>query len=1151
MKSTRNPFTATHFRTLILTGSSVVMFAMSAAHGATFNNTNASGTGQWSTGINWSATPVSAVDTNLTFTSTLAAAAAAISNNDIAGDFKLNGLSVTNVGPATGVAPTLTLSGNRLEFISNAAVTPTLTLNTTGVVKPVVSVGNNILLTNDLAVVAATHASFGGVISGAGNLSKSGVGVVTLSNLVNTYTGTTTISAGALDVGTMSNGSLGAGGLLLGGGVLQGNGLFTRNFNTSNLNSAANGEIAGASGGFAARGAPLTVNFGGASAQVTISGPSFRLGSGFTLGSATADNKVTVENPIALNGAVRTITVNTGLGGDSAEFSGVLSGATPAGIDKKGAGLLLLSAANTYTGNTVVSAGMLVISNANALGSAVTGATNTTSVTSGASLQLTGGITTDPVEPLTISGTGFTNVGALQAGTGGGTWAGPITLGAVSSRVGATPGNTLTITGTIAAGTTAGLAISGGSGTGVVVLNPTSPNTYTGQTNLVRGILRLGKNDALPVTTVLDAKDAANAVDANSFDLAGFNQTLTGLLDTGANANDVITNSAAATTSMLTLNNATAAYTFDGVIENGAGTVALTKTGTFTQTLTGANTYSGNTAINVGIVSIKNSTALGNTTGITTIAATGTTTGVTAGGRLNLSSNVTCAENITLTGNSEVTGGFNASIDSISDSNTLTGNITLSGTGGQRINANGSLSINGPIARDGANSGIIVLRTASDISTLTVNNSIDLNGAGMNVQGTGTVVLNAASTDLSSITVAFGGPLLTLKLGVTNALPDTADLALGTTNATAGNDQGNFDLAGFNQTVRALSGLRSAGASPADAAFRKVTNSGANPSLLTAGNTTTSLDNATFDGTIENGIGGVALTKVGAGKLTLPSANSYTGATSINAGTLNVTGSLAAGSAVTVGASGTLGGSGTVNGTVASSGTIAPGNAAVGTLTTGAATLTGTLAVEIDGANSDKLVSSGNVSLSGALTVTLLTGGFTQPSYVIAQGNSLSGTFSSVPSGYAVTYSATQATLTQASVSDYGSWATSFGLQNPWFGTNPALNGEPDADPDGDGLSNQQEYAFGLVPNSGSSVNPIAAQLNKATGKFSYTRRATPASTGLAYTVKTSTTLSGWATDSGATQSVTGTVGAVQTVEVTLSPALLSNPKLFVRVEAQ
>jgi hypothetical protein len=128
--------------------------------------------------------------------------------------------------------------------------------------------------------------------------------------------------------------------------------------------------------------------------------------------------------------------------------------------------------------------------------------------------------------------------------------------------------------------------------------------------------------------------------------------------------------------------------------------------------------------------------------------------------------------------------------------------------------------------------------------------------------------------------------------------------------------------------------------------------------------------------------------------------------------------------------------------------------------------------------------------------------------------------------------------------SDFDTWANSF---------TPAVSGGATGDDDGDGLDNSFEYAFGLNPKSGASANAFTAPLSKTTGKFSFTRR-TPSLTGLTYKVFTSTTLesASWIENVGATLTVTGTSGDVETVEVTLSnPLPLTDAKLFVRVVAE
>jgi alpha-tubulin suppressor-like RCC1 family protein len=216
---------------------------------------------------------------------------------------------------------------------------------------------------------------------------------------------------------------------------------------------------------------------------------------------------------------------------------------------------------------------------------------------------------------------------------------------------------------------------------------------------------------------------------------------------------------------------------------------------------------------------------------------------------------------------------------------------------------------------------------------------------------------------------------------------------------------------------------------------------------------TGNLTNTTPDAGIDKtGPGTLILSPLGNG---LPVDN-YTAPTNVTEGTLKVNRDISD-SNVSVANGATLGGSGMVGDlTVAVGAIIAPGNSP-GTLTTGAATLAGsTLAVEIDGSLADKLVSTGVMNIDGAaLTVTDLGGGFTPgAAYVIAQGTSLTGTFSSVPSNYVVTYTPTQAILTQTLTA----WINGF---NPSLSIADKL---PSADPDKDGISNLLELTLGGNP---------------------------------------------------------------------------------------
>jgi len=114
----------------------------------------------------------------------------------------------------------------------------------------------------------------------------------------------------------------------------------------------------------------------------------------------------------------------------------------------------------------------------------------------------------------------------------------------------------------------------------------------------------------------------------------------------------------------------------------------------------------------------------------------------------------------------------------------------------------------------------------------------------------------------------------------------------------------------------------------------------------------------------------------------------------------------------------------------------------------------------------------------------------------------------------------------------------------------PAANlYNPNADCDGDGLSNEQERVWGLNPTHAASRNVFTSTSSLGNGNFTYTRRD-PALTGLTYTVWISTNLVNWVQDTGAVQTPGATVNQVQTVAVTVSPGLVTQPKLFIQMRA-
>jgi len=301
------------------------------------------------------------------------------------------GLAFSNVT----LANTLTLSGTAnisvTGTLTNSGGSRTITNNNSGTVT-----FNNINLSNNATSRTLTLGGTGnttvtGVISNASsaasNLTKSGTGTLTLSG-ANTYTGTTTVSAGNLRFGannvlsdstavTVSSGATlnlanysdTIGSLAGAGAVALGSGNLTAGSN--NTSTTFSGVISGT--GSLTKSGTGTLTLSGANTYTgatNVNTGSLRLGASNILANTTA---VTVASGATLNlnnysdtvgslAGAGIVTLGSGtltVGADNTNttFSGVISGT--GGITKTGTGTLILSGANTYTGSTTVNAGTL------------------------------------------------------------------------------------------------------------------------------------------------------------------------------------------------------------------------------------------------------------------------------------------------------------------------------------------------------------------------------------------------------------------------------------------------------------------------------------------------------------------------------------------------------------------------------------------------------------------------------------------------------------------------------------------------------------------------------------------------------------------------------------------------------------------------
>ncbi len=167
-------------------------------------------------------------------------------------------------------------------------------------------------------------------------------------------------------------------------------------------------------------------------------------------------------------------------------------------------------------------------------------------------------------------------------------------------------------------------------------------------------------------------------------------------------------------------------------------------------------------------------------------------------------------------------------------------------------------------------------------------------------------------------------------------------------------------------------------------------------------------NNDTIDGVIADGgdAGGTggSLIKAGAGLLILNGVNTYTGGTTVNAGTLEVgdanhaSASIQGG--VQVNAGGTLRGHGTVNGDVTNTGIVWPGGS-IGTLTISGnytQSPSGILQLEVSPTEASQLKVGGTATLAGTLSLLYAPGTYSNVSYTLLSASAVNGSFSTVTS---------------------------------------------------------------------------------------------------------------------------------------------------------
>ncbi|MBV9550623.1 MAG: autotransporter-associated beta strand repeat-containing protein, partial [Alphaproteobacteria bacterium] len=484
------------------------------------------------------------------------------------------------------------------------------------------SILGNVTDNGTLIVNRSDGYTFAGVISGTGALTQQGTGTLILTG-ANTYSGSTIISAGTLQIG-----SGGTGGSILGN--ITDNGALA--FNRSDTITFA-GIVSGTGSlAQAGTGATLLTGTNTYSGGTTISAGTLQIGNGGTSGSIVGN--VADNAALAFNRS------------DNITIGSVVSGT--GSLTKLGNNVLTLTGTNTYTGGTIISAGTLQIGAGTAAG-AITGnvTDNATLVFMRPDAQTFAGI---------ISGSGAVtdnSAGALTL-TGNSTFTGSTTINAVAIL-------------NIGNGGASGMVASDITDNGKLVFNRSGTVTYAGVisgtgsfTDAGAGILILTGNSTVSGGVTI------NSGATLQYGNGGTSGGITGnIVDNGAliiNRSDPINASSVV-----------------------SGTGSFTQAGTGTLTLTGNSTYSGATTVAAGTLSVNGSIA--NSSGVTvasggTLGGTGTvaSTTIQSGGTLAPGNSI---GTLNVSGNLALASGSTTSMelsDIASDLVQISGTASLAGT---------------------------------------------------------------------------------------------------------------------------------------------------------------------------------------------------------------------------------------------------------------------------------------------------------------------------------------------------------------------------------------------------------------------------------------------------------------------------------------